>query len=133
MLKRTCTNWWINFFKDLIEQDIFDTSNKLHCECIKFCFYPLLKKDLITTMTTWNNHRIRPSPNVDVRIRPSGRPNILYFTPSLSDANIQDYKFSFDQLDLSNIILVEQNLHPLTNTKEGLELYNKILQNIDRI
>eukprot|EP00111_Clytia_hemisphaerica_P011824 TCONS_00034751-protein len=58
MLRRTCTNWWINFFKDLIEQDLFDTSNPLHCDAIKFCFYPLLQQDLDRTMENWNNHRI---------------------------------------------------------------------------
>ena len=35
ILRRTCTNVWINFFKDLIDRDLFDTSNNIHCECIK--------------------------------------------------------------------------------------------------
>ena len=38
MLRRTCTNWWINYFRDLIENDLFDTSNNVHCEVLNSVF-----------------------------------------------------------------------------------------------
>ena len=158
MLKRTCSNWWINFFKDLIEQGLFDVSNTISCECIRFCFFPLLKRDLNAVMSTWNNHKIRPSSNADRRIRPSGRPNVLYYTPSVSDRNVQNYKYPLHQLDfdivkdtcsknnvisdyicspeffeLSTIIMFENSLHMPNNTNEALELYQKLHNKIDAI
>eukprot|EP00111_Clytia_hemisphaerica_P012751 TCONS_00037524-protein len=157
MLRRTCTNWWINFFKDLIERDIFDTSNIIHCECIKFCFYLLLQQDLDKTKELWNNHRIRPSINTDRQTRPAGRPNILYYTPSVSEPSITDYKFQLDQSDynivkdvctkdinrgficsnefyeLALIIMQEYSLQLPNSTTEGVQLYNALVEHINRI
>eukprot|EP00111_Clytia_hemisphaerica_P012956 TCONS_00038062-protein len=157
MLRRSCTNWWINFFKDLIERGSFDTSNLIECECIKFCFYPLLKQDLRATMSTWNNHRIRPSANADRRIRPAGRPNVLYTTPSISDRNIQDHKYALNQVDfetvkenysqqtncdyicspeffeLSTILMFENSIDQPKDTQEALVLYQRLLMEINRI
>ena len=136
---------------------MFDTSNEIHCECIKFCFYPVLKRELDIAMTTWNNHRIRLSPASNLITRPAGRPNVLYFTPSQSDASIQDYKFIMDQNDfdiveetctkdfsrdficskeffeLSHILMLENALSSPTNPTEALELYNNLVNFISHI
>ena len=37
-LRRSRTSWWINFFKDLMEQGIFTTGNPLQMEGLRFCF-----------------------------------------------------------------------------------------------
>lgn len=33
-LRQNFTSWWINFFKDLLEQQVFTTGNKLQMECL---------------------------------------------------------------------------------------------------
>ncbi|XP_066924268.1 uncharacterized protein [Clytia hemisphaerica] len=157
MLRRTCTNWWINFFRSLIDDDIFDTSNIIHCECIKFCFYQMLKRDLDNTMLSWNNHRIRRAMNSDRKVRPAGRPNVLYFTPQLSDASIRDYKFPLDLFDfnvvkdlccktivtdyicsseffeLAHIIIQEYSLNIPNTAGEGIDLFKTLIDKIGRI
>ena len=37
-LRKNWTTWWMNFFKDLIEQDLFHPGNELEMECMWFCF-----------------------------------------------------------------------------------------------
>eukprot|EP00111_Clytia_hemisphaerica_P014195 TCONS_00041804-protein len=129
ILRKTCTNFWINFFKDLIDQDFFDTSSNIHCECIKFCFYPVIKNDLDQSMSSWNNHRIRFSSTSDRRVRPAGRPNILYFTPSMSHAEIQDYKLNFNQndMDIMKDVCSKDFSEDFICSKEAFELCNIIM------
>ena len=43
ILKRQNSAWWINFFKDLQDEGLFDPSLNHHKECMKFCFSGILK------------------------------------------------------------------------------------------
>ena len=100
MLRRSCTNWWINCFKDLVEQGLVDLTDQMHVECVRFCFGEVLQNELDQIRINWNNHRIRPSVNSNQRFRPSGRPNILYFTPSICNPSLIDYKYSTNIADV---------------------------------
>ena len=40
--RRSYSAWWINYFKEGREQNIFDPSITYHVECIKFCYMELL-------------------------------------------------------------------------------------------
>ena len=98
--RRTCTNWWMNYFKDLIAQGHYDTSDNMHVECIRFAYTPVLKAELIQLKRTWNSHRMRTSVNFDTDIRPAGRPNVLYFTPR---DTVNNYKVIIDDEDIGII------------------------------
>lgn len=68
---------WINYFKDLIDTGILDTSNRLHTECLWFCFSDILQKELDEVKESWNSHYVRASRHYTYH----GIPNKLYFTP----------------------------------------------------
>lgn len=46
MLRRSCTNWWINYFQDLILQGYYDMTNNFHIECMRFTHGPILANEL---------------------------------------------------------------------------------------
>jgi hypothetical protein len=94
-LRKTDTNWWMNYFKDLRDQGIYDDSNPVHVECLKFCYMPLLKEELERVAQQWNLHMIRQSANEQ---SPSGRPDTIFFIPEAFDST--SYLQDVDPLDL---------------------------------
>lgn len=95
ILKQMWSTWWINFFKDFIEEGL-DLSLHHHLHCLRFCFTRLLQKELDRLVQFWNNHHMR---QVRHSSSPAGRPNILFFAPQLS--NGMDYKFPVNDEDLA--------------------------------
>ena len=79
-LKNMCGFYWINFFKELADLGILDTSDDIHMECVRYCFLPLIDSDLQRVVQHWNQHRIRPSRNAEV---PAGIPDVLYYQPEV--------------------------------------------------
>ena len=75
--RRHRSNWWINLFKDMIDYDVLDMGNKLHVECLWFCFSRVLQNDLDKVKEQWNSHKITKSPYNIVH----GVPDIMYFLP----------------------------------------------------
>ena len=57
-LRRSCTGWWICLFKEIVHEGIDDNTNYLQIECFKFCFFPLILKELDDIKGYWNNHHI---------------------------------------------------------------------------
>ena len=45
-LVKDCPGWWINFFKDLSDLGLFNGSDPVHQECIRFCFTQILRDEL---------------------------------------------------------------------------------------
>ena len=84
-LRQHRTTWWINFFKDLMEQQVFTTGNELQMECLWFCFSGLIQQDLDRVKEHWNSHYIRGSRYDTVK----GRPNELFYLPELH--NTEDF------------------------------------------
>lgn len=78
-LRRSRTSWWINFFMDLMEQDVFTPGNQLQMEGLWFCFSSVIQQDLNMVVDHWNTHYIRRSRHETV----SGRPDELFFLPEL--------------------------------------------------
>ena len=62
-LRRHRANWWINFFKDMTPLGIFDASNGIHLQYIRFCFLTILQRELNDTVVLGNNHYIRATKN----------------------------------------------------------------------
>ena len=58
-LRKSCTGWLMNFFKDLNEAGIYDTTKYIHSECMKFVSSTLVQRELDVICDTWNSHRIR--------------------------------------------------------------------------
>ena len=77
--RKSDSTWWINFFKDLVDEHAFDTSSILDMECIWFCFSELLQRNIDEFKVHWNTHFIRKSRHDTV----SGRPDSLYFLPEI--------------------------------------------------
>lgn len=103
MLRRSCTNWWINFFRDLVESRIYDLTSNLHVECAKFCFGKIIQNDLDKIRNTWNNHRIRRSQNTTNQFRPSGIPSLIYTTPNILGNDVNDYKNQVLEIEIDAV------------------------------
>ena len=150
-LRKTETDWWINYFKDLRDQGLYDDSNPIHCECLKFCYMPLLKEELQRVAQQWNMHRIRRSTNAN---SPSGRPDTIFFIPEafdstsyLQDVSLLDLEVAKDMCceipndpfhenftELAEIIMSENNLEmPGYDIEKAEHLYIDLLGYIENL
>ena len=57
-LRKNFSNWWINFFKDLIEAGHLSLSNQLQKECLWYCIDKVLQADVTSVQLHWNSHYI---------------------------------------------------------------------------
>ena len=80
-LRKSNSDWWMEFFRDMRDTGVYDDSNLIHVNCLAYCFMPILRKELNEVMKLWNTHWIRQSPN---RESPSGRPDVIYSVPELN-------------------------------------------------
>ena len=76
-LRKNRTNWWINFFKDMIERGMLNTASRLQMECLWFAFSGILKHELDGIRAHWNSHYIRRSRHDTI----AGKPDVLYYLP----------------------------------------------------
>ena len=150
-LRKSETDWWIRFFKDLIDSGHFDNSNPIHLDCMKFSFTGLIQDELTRIARHWNLHKIRPCANTESL---PGCPDVLYFLPQLHDT--LDFKVAVpsDELsiaeeiccdfipetgcsaefqELANLIMEDESLQYPTTPDEGLILYFTLLQCIDNL
>ena len=150
-LKRNTIQSWMDYFKDLRDKGLYDDSNNIHTEALKFCFYGLIQSDLEDVKRTWNHHQIRATKYAE---GPSGRPDVMYFLPHNYDArncafqpNLSDLDISISMftkkpksfpcqdefIELANMIMDEQNLqHPRTRS-EAESLYLIVVATIKRL
>ena len=139
-LRHDRSTWWINFFKDLVERNVVDTSNEISMECLWFCFNNILQADLDSVKDNWNSHYIRRSRYDTI----PGRPNELYYLPE--NSGYQDYKCAVSEEDLYDMgeyceapdddsifgeyfryVVEIHNLVPPSNWREALLLYNNLM------
>ena len=116
-----CGNTWINFFKDLCDLGILDTSDTIHLECVRFCFLRLINDDLLKVISLWNQHRVRPTRHAEC---PSGKPNVLYFQPEVYGGS--DYKLPVPN-DIAEIQQVFCASPPLNGVSDE---FNALAQHI---
>ena len=64
----------IDFFKELVDEGLFNGDNRLHVECSRYCFGYLIQHKLDEMREVWNTHYIRQSGHGTV----AGRPDELY-------------------------------------------------------
>lgn len=78
--RKSCAGWWINFFKDLVDNGTVDLESVVHRECLWFCFQGVLQDSLNKMKEYWNTHYIRSSRHKTIR----GVPDILFYLPERS-------------------------------------------------
>lgn len=77
-LRQSTLNFYIKLFKSMQHDNILDIGDIVHIEVLRYCFGPILKKDLENSLKEWNEHRIRKQNVINVI---SGIPNVLYYWP----------------------------------------------------
>lgn len=142
--------WWINFFKDLSDLGLFNGSDPVHQDCIRFCFMKILREELYQVAEMWNQHQIASSKFGNSSV-PRGKPDCMYFLPHLY--NTEDYKVNIDPYEVEEFIdnstmssadyseefeefaLTVMNLLGLSlpqDVNEGLDLYLQLILEIDK-
>lgn len=149
-LRRSDTEWWINFFKDLKDQGLYNKTDLFQVECLLFCFMPVIQDELRRVVQEWNLHKIRPSSNES---SPPGRPETLYFLPELTGTssylnNIKaididvaedvccespDTDVPDTSAELAQIIMDEKGLEMASSPQSALNLYLELLSSIEDI
>ena len=74
---RQRSNWWRQFFQDLVSRNEFDSTDNFQAEALWFAFSGLLQEELEFVKEHWNTHKIRKNRYGTV----SGRPDALYYSP----------------------------------------------------
>ena len=145
-LRRHRSNWWINFFKDMIDYDILDLGNKFHAECLWLCFSRILQNDLDKVKEQWNSHKVTKSQYSRVH----GVPDIMHFLPEyhghdeclvdVSQRQIDEVEEHCQTEELGKNIYHEYFVYVMkmeglaypSNDREALTLYQRLteLQNV---
>lgn len=93
-----CTRWWIDFFKDMRNDEFFCDDDYIQEERLKFRFVNMLRDERQRAARLWNAHRVRPSTNVESL---SGRPDELFFLPEVSTTRNFITDVGLDELELA--------------------------------
>lgn len=128
ILRRQNADWWINFFKDLRQSNLFNDADPLHVECIRYCFMDVLQKELNQVVIQWNQHTMQVKKNNE---SPGGKPDILFFVPD--SCGTRDYIVNCDQNDILYCQQAYGESRPIHGcSEEFISLVNLILPNHDR-
>lgn len=79
-LKSAFTQFWRNYFLDMVDTGILNVSDPVHLECLRFCFLPIIQNHLERFTFLWNSHRIRKQTQGDVM---SDIPDVMYYQPEV--------------------------------------------------
>lgn len=141
-LRKNRSSWWIDFFKNLVEQDIFNPANELQTECLWICFSQIIQNDLNLVKDHWNTHRIRRSSHSTV----SGRPDELFLLPELHGGTdnllcevthdeVESLKENLTYVEEKSVeqeyfeyVLENMHLDIPNNCEEGLDLFKTLLE-----
>ena len=77
------------------DSGLYSDGDPLHVECLRFCLMEVLQKELNTVAIEWNRHTLQVKRNCQ---SPRGKPDVLFFTPQLSDT--RDYKVEIRRDDV---------------------------------
>ncbi|KAL4241014.1 hypothetical protein ACF0H5_001793 [Mactra antiquata] len=147
LLRRQGIHWWISFFKDMVDANTLDTTDKVQIECLRYCFMDLIQSELDRIAMNWNNHEIRPQKHRNI---PSGRPEIMFHVPEVyggynfghvvnkDDVTIcqelygEPKRLYADGMNELAQLLSLEHRRP-NNAKEALELYTEIMQLVNDV
>lgn len=128
ILRRQAADWWITFFKDLRDANLFNDGDLLQIDCLRYCFMDLLQEELHRIVIQWNQHRIQVKKQC---CSPKGKPDVLFFTPEPYGA--RNFKVNCSADDIRNCFEkfgAERPIHGCST--DFLELANLILPNHQR-
>ena len=127
-MRKGFTNWLIEFFKALVNENIFIPGNQTHLECSWFVFSSLLQTELDEFSCYWNSHYIRQSRHDSV----AGIPDVLFYLPE--DSSYLNQKYDVTNVKVENIVRerdVAAEGEPETNRSdvELEEFFSYVVQN----
>ena len=70
--------WWKHSLQDLVDLELFDPSDLVQVDCVRFCFIDLLREEVTEVATAWNQHITSHHKNG----WRTGRPDIMFFLPT---------------------------------------------------
>ena len=118
----------IEFFKGLVNENIFVTGAQTHLECSWFVFSSLLQTKLDEFNCYWNSHYIRQSRHDSV----ADIPNVLFYLPE--DSGYVKQKQDVTNTETENIlwerdVVAEGELETNRCSVELEEFFSYIVQN----
>lgn len=140
--RRNRSTWWMNFFKDLVETEIYCPGNELQTECLWFCYSGVIQEDLNFVQQHWNTHSIRRSSHDTI----SGKPDELFSLPEnkggedklhpVSEGMIEfvaENLLQFDEAtnlyqEYFEYLVANTNLQMPTNWREASALYDELIR-----
>ena len=134
--------YWINMLKDLRGSGIYRDGDYLLDEVLKFCFLPVLRKELYLVAELWNTHNIQSQKRHEVV---GGKPDIMFFTPQvyntvsyLREVDVEDvwacrrlYTEACEDLDenIEELVqLLKPNYVPPSDISHAMSLFSEIAQ-----
>ena len=123
-LRKSSIQFWMNFFKDMIDEGIYDNSNDIHIDCIRYCFMDLIQNVLGKTCFEWNHHRIRKQNN-EVN---TGMPELLYTIPERFDAENCGLVIDRDEIEICKNLYCDEFLNH--QNPVFIELIENLLPNV---
>ena len=58
ILRKQGLQWWSCYFKDMQDMNIFDETNVLHVDCLRYYFMRVIQAELDRIAEHWNLHEI---------------------------------------------------------------------------
>ena len=105
ILRKQCSNYWMNLFKDMISVGALNTSDPIQIHAMRLCFMHLIQRDLDRVSQEWNTHRIAAKANSE---GPRGKPDVLYFAPNTFNTQSYGVRCPVDKAE-EMLDAVEQN------------------------
>ena len=95
ILRRQCTYFWINLFKDMQTVGLINTDDNLHMCCLRFCFLHLIEDDLQKVVSEWNSHRIQANKKQAIIC---AKPDKMYFIPEEFETALFAAEFNEEEI-----------------------------------
>ena len=142
MFRKSSSSFWMNLFKDLVDDRLVEMASELDMECLWFCFSSALQNELDDVREHWNTHYVRKSSHSTI----NGRPDSFYFLPELHDGasnlllTVEEHEMEYirshlvdnveenEYQEYFHYVIENCNLNMAKNWKEALQLYHILRQ-----
>ena len=95
--------WWKHFLQDLVDLELFDPSDQVQVDCLRFCLVKLFREEVTEVATALNQHIISHHRNDG----PTGRLDFFFFyhtydtidhLQDVKDEDIDEFQGVIEQL-----------------------------------
>lgn len=146
-MRRRCIQFWISYFKDMMDEGHFYKKDPLQLECLRYCFVPLISFDLEEVKHEWNRHTIRRQKRDSVI---PGKPNYMFYMPEQHGGTDSGFAVPQEHIDRAIVIYAETphycseefmklvdlmipDLEQPTTSAEARQLYHTILDYLNSL